>query len=65
MDMGLLQYDPVLGWMPGIPEPFWYRGWRSFFRLRPACYHCGNPRVFRNRHEYEIHYALTHIKAVD
>jgi len=57
-----MQFDPDLGYMPAIPEPFWYRGWRTFFRFKPACYRCGNPMLFKDRMAYSIHYALNHIE---
>lgn len=57
--------DPVLGWVPAIPEPFWYKGWRTWFRYRPACYRCTGtepPLIFKTRAEYDAHYVLTHLE---
>jgi hypothetical protein len=57
--------DPQLGWVPAIPEPFWYRSWRTWFRDRPACYQCTGkepPLIFKNRAEWEAHYVLTHLE---
>ena len=62
---GTYTLDPQLGWVPAIPEPFWYKGWRTFFRYRPACYQCTNgepPLIFKNRAEWDSHYVLTHLK---
>lgn len=58
---GVYSLDPQLGYVPAIPEPFWYRGWRTFFRFRPACYACGGPLLLKDRREWEAHYALNHI----
>ena len=61
-----LTLDPQLGWVPAIPEPFWYRGWRTLFRYRPACYQCTGgkepPTLFKDRREWEAHYVLTHLQ---
>jgi hypothetical protein len=54
-------YDAKLGYVPVIPEPFWYRGLRTLFRYRPACYQCGKPLIFQTRAEWDIHYVLTHM----
>lgn len=65
--------DPELGWVPAIPEPFWYRGWLTLFRERPACYRCqrvflfnilngSQPTVFGTREEWNRHYVLTHLQ---
>lgn len=54
-------HDPQLGYVPAIPEPFWYSSWRTLFRMRPACYQCGNPMVFKTRGDYEAHYVLNHM----
>lgn len=54
-------FDPHLGYVPAIPEPFWYRGWRSWFQFAPACYACGNPLLLKDRRDWEAHYALNHI----
>jgi hypothetical protein len=62
--------DYELGWVPAIPEPFWYRGWRTLFRYRPSCYQCmrygffgdEQPTVFPTRKEWEAHYALNHLE---
>lgn len=54
------RYDQQLGYVPDIPEPFWVRHW--LFWTRPGCYVC---RVkFRNRAQWETHYALNHIDAL-
>ena len=55
-------YDPKLGYVPAIPEPFWCSSWRTWFRMRPACYRCGNPMIFRSRSEYDTHYVLNHLE---
>lgn len=54
---------PEYGLIPAIPEPFWYKSWKTFFRYKPACYQCavdGEPLLFKNREEYDTHWALTH-----
>ena len=56
-------FDLQLGWVPAIPLPFTYRGWRTLFRDRPACYRCSDkPLLFKNRTEWEAHYVLTHLE---
>jgi hypothetical protein len=58
--------DPQLGWVPAIPEPFWYKSWRTWFCYVPACYQCpdalGNPLLFKNRAAWDAHYVLTHLE---
>ncbi len=58
--------DPVLGWVPAIPVPFWYKSWRTWFRYRPACYRCTHgeepPLLFKNRKAWDAHYVLTHLE---
>lgn len=56
---GCQQFDSNLGWMPAIPEPFWYRGWRSLWQWKPMCPAC-NIR-FKDKEEWKSHYALNHI----
>lgn len=58
----VLQMDRQLGWVPAIPEPFWYRGWRTFFRWRPQCVECYAHPIFANRADWERHYVLTHME---
>ncbi len=54
-------YDPQLGYVPAIPEPFWvykiFRGWR------PRCHLC--KITFKNRCEWERHYVLNHIEPLE
>jgi hypothetical protein len=57
---GCATLDPVLGYVPAIPEPFWVRRW--LFWSRPSCYPCR--LKFKTRAEYDAHYALTHIEAL-
>lgn len=52
-----MRLDPLLGWMPAIPEPYWFRHW--LFWSRPGCLVCNIK--FRNRAEWDTHFALTHI----
>lgn len=40
-----------------IPEPFWERSWRTFFREKPMC--CDT--VFADRAAYEEHYVRMHL----
>ena len=51
-------YDPEVGPLVAIPEPFWVRTLRTFFRYRPACYE--HQTVFRTRAEWETHYLRAH-----
>ena len=60
MDNETYQFDPLLGYMPAIPEPFWERSWRTWLRERPVCGNCH--QLFRSRRSYEIHYVLNHIQ---
>jgi hypothetical protein len=55
-----LKLDPQLGWMPAIPLPYYYRGWRTFWMVRPMCWEC--QIIFKNELIYEGHYALNHIE---
>lgn len=52
-------FDSQLGWVPAIPEPFWYRGWRTLWRWRPQCVGCDV--IFPDRDSWRRHYALYHI----
>ena len=56
-----LRYDAELGYVPAIPEPFWYRGWRTLFRERPQCLQCDE--IFANRSDWDKHYVLIHCGA--
>ena len=58
---GCTQFDPELGWMPAIPLPFSYRGWRTLWRWRPQCTKCEGMPIFANDQEWKEHYVLTHI----
>lgn len=67
--LGAYTLDPELGWVPAIPEPFWYRGWRTLFRYRPSCYQCKHdtffgeqPTIFATRKEWDTHYVLNHLE---
>lgn len=58
-----LQFDPLnprLGWVPAIPLPFMYRGWRTLFRSRPQCVFCETKPIFKTRQEWETHYTRHH-----
>jgi len=56
--MSAYQFDPQLGYVPAIPEPFWVRHW--LFWDRPGCYQC---RIkFRTRAEYDTHWLNTHLE---
>lgn len=54
---------PELGYMPSIPEPFWERSWRTWFRWRPYCVVCR--KLLKDRSDWTIHYALNHIPPVE
>ena len=60
-----LQLDPQLGWVPAIPLPFYYRGWRTLWRWRPQCVECEQMPIFNNVAEWETHYVLTHITPIE
>lgn len=59
----MYQYDPELGYVPAIPEPFWERSWRTWMRWRPYCTECR--LLLKNRLEWDTHYVLNHIKGDD
>ena len=60
MDIQSLRYDPQLGYVPAVPEPYWVRHW--LFWSRPSCYAC---RIkFRSRQEWENHYVLRHLQEI-
>lgn len=61
MSEGMYQFDPELGYMPAIPEPFWEKRW-YWLRYRPKCCECG--ASFKTRSEYTLHYALQHINPI-
>jgi hypothetical protein len=52
--------DKELGWMPVIPSPVSYRGWRTLWRSGPICTVCN--LILKNEEEWEQHYVLNHIK---
>lgn len=45
-------------YVPAIPEPYWYRSWRTWFRLCPGCYGCN--LIFKNRQDFNEHYIKMH-----
>lgn len=51
-------FDPQLGYVPAIPEPFWVRHW--LFWDRPSCYPCR--LKFRNLAAYNMHYLDVHLE---
>lgn len=57
------RYDPLLGYMPAIPEPFHGRVKWWHFRTHFVCGEC--KQGFNKRSEYECHYALTHIEPTE
>jgi hypothetical protein len=52
-------WDPELGPMIAIPEPFWVRTPRTLFRWRPACYGCR--KTFPTRERWEQHWLTEHL----
>ena len=57
----IMSFDPVMGcYVPAIPEPFWYKSWRTWFRYRPQCVRCDI--VFKTKLEWDAHYVLTHLQ---
>lgn len=62
-------YDPQLGWVPAIPEPFWYLGWRSWFTWKPQCIECSQRLdrtvLFKDRKAWDAHYVLNHIQPLE
>jgi hypothetical protein len=60
--MNVSTWDQTLGgYVPLVPEPFWYRGWRTLFRWRPQCVRCNI--IFSTRQEWDAHYVLAHLEA--
>lgn len=72
MPVRCASFDPQLGYMPAVPEPFWYRSWRTWFTDTPSCYRAGCtrksffgevlPMFFKNRQAYDTHYILRHLE---
>lgn len=44
--------------VPAIPEPFWERSLRTWFRWKPYC--VSHRRLFKDKAEYEEHYVKYH-----
>lgn len=45
-------------WVPAIPEPFWFKSWRTLWFWRPGCYQC--QIIFKTREEWNEHYVKHH-----
>jgi hypothetical protein len=60
--MSMMRSDSQLGWVPAIPLPFSYKGWRTLWRWRPQCLHCKGQPIFKSDAEWEQHYVLNHIE---
>ncbi len=56
---GAYMQDKDGRYIPAIPEPYWSRGWKTLFRMRPACYQCR--WIFENREQYDEHYVTHHL----
>lgn len=56
--MSIEGFDPELGPMVAIPEPFWERSLLTLFRWRPACYPCH--QRFHTREQWERHWLTIH-----
>ena len=56
--MGMARFDPQLGYVPAIPEPFWVRHW--LFWSRPSCYPCR--LKFPTKVAYDMHYLNVHLE---
>lgn len=73
----VMSQNPVTGtWEPAIPEPFWYRSWRTLWRWRPGCADCTGLRtgkpwtakdavLFKSRAEWQAHYRRAHLPVVN
>jgi len=53
-------WDPDLGEIVAVPEPFWRRSWRTLFRYKPACYEC--EVMFSSRALWEVHWLAEHYR---
>ena len=53
------ELDPVLGYIPAIPEPCWVRSWSTWMRSKPCCPVCNE--VLRDKLSYRCHYVFEHI----
>lgn len=56
-----LTHDPMLGWVPAIPLPFYRRPWWALFKERFGCGVCR--KLFDDEHAYRTHYVLTHVES--
>jgi hypothetical protein len=56
--MNVEGWDPELGEVVAIPEPYWVRTLRTLFRSRPACLSC--KIVFPSRSFWETHWLREH-----
>ena len=64
--MSTYDLDPVLGYMPSVPLPFYC--WQIFWWQKVRCY-CGKEFISRDLGmmppEYRNHYVLTHIEPLE
>jgi hypothetical protein len=56
-------WDPNLGPMVAIPEPFWRRSWRTRFRWMPGCYSCRLDLATLD--EWERHWLSKHYESAE
>jgi len=58
------QFDPQLGYIPLIPEPFWLwrptKYWIFNWKWLPYCHRC--EITFKTRQEWDTHYVLKHLQ---
>lgn len=54
-------WDPELGPIVAIPEPFWVRSWRTLWRWKPVCLECYGDKVWwGTREHWERHWLNAH-----
>jgi len=41
-----------------VPDPYWYKGWRTLWFWRPGCHQCRT--IYKNIDLYRNHYIMNH-----